>query len=184
MKRQKATRWVAALIAVAACLAVAGAVAALAGTGAARQPHPQPGLAASLPSCPKATICAFSGPNATGNEFRFPTSANHSKWIDFKKVSRPSGSPFDPDSVIDNSGSDIFVYDANGGKVAGPYCALGTRLRAYTFSDYLPVNGGTAPPPPSPSPGYKSQAYHPGWFFIQYNVNTCADPEPSPLPSS
>ena len=76
----------------------------------------------------------------------------------------------------------MWVYDAGGGKVAGPYCALGTSLRAYTFSDYLPVNGGTAPPPPSPAPGYTDQSYQPGWFFIQYSVNTCAVPVPKPLP--
>jgi hypothetical protein len=188
MKRQNATRMAAALVAMAACVAIAGAVAGLArttaGTTAGPKSHPEPGSAAALPSCPKATICAFSGPNATGKRFSFPTSANHSRWIDFSKVIRHKGSPFHPDSIIDNSGSDIFLYDAQGGKVAGPYCALGTRLRSYTFSDFVPVNGGTAAPPSPPAPGYKARTYQPGWFFIQYNVNTCVGPEPTPLPAN
>jgi hypothetical protein len=185
MERQKMTRWAAALAAVAAGVAIAGTMAAQAGSpGAKGRPDPVPQeAAAALPSCPSATICAFSGPNATGNEFTFPTGANHSKWIDFSKVSQPNGAPFHPNSIINNSNSDIWVYDVQGGKVSGPYCALGTTLRAYTFSDWLPVNGGTTPPPPSPSPGYTAQAYQPGWFFINYNVNTCVGPVATPLPT-
>ena len=183
MKRQKMTRLAAALVAAAAGVAFAGTVAAHALTAAGGRPGVAPAGAAALPSCPSATICAFSGSNATGNEFSFPTSANHSQWINFSSVSQPNGTPFHPNSIINNSNSDIWVYDAQGGLVAGPYCALGTSLRAYTFSDWLPVNGGTAPPPSPPAPGYTSQTYQPGWFFIQYNVNTCVGPIPMPLPS-
>jgi hypothetical protein len=184
MKRQTMTGLAAAFVAVAAGVAVAGTVAAQAGHGATGRPHPAPQVAAAaLPSCPSATICAFSGPDATGSEFTFPTGANHSAWIAFTKVSQASGTPTDPNSIINNSGSDIWVYDAIGGKVAGPYCALGTSQRAYNFSDWLPVNGGTTPPPPSPSPGYTPQTYTPGWFFINYNVNTCVGPPATPFPS-
>jgi hypothetical protein len=193
MKRQKMTQLAAALVVVAAGVAVAGTVAAQAGPAAEGRPDPAPQAVAAphavahlagndLPACATATICAFSGPNATGTEFSFPTSANHSQWINFSNVSQPSGTPFHPDSIINNSGSDIWVYDASGGLVAGPYCALGTSLQAYTFSDWQPVNGGTAPPPPSPSPGYTPAPYQPGWFFINFNVNTCAGPVSTPLP--
>ena len=189
MERQKMTRLAVALFAVAAGAAIVATVAAQAGPGPARpgamsKPDPAPqAAAAALPSCPGATICAFSGPDATGHEFSFPTLANHSSWKEFEHVSQPSGTPFDPQSIINNSGSDIWAYDVIGGKVAGPYCALGTDQRAYNFSDYLPVNGGTTPPPPSPSPGYTPQTYIPGWFFINYNVNTCAGPVATPLPT-
>jgi hypothetical protein len=89
--------------------------------------------------------------------------------------------PFDPNSIINNSGSDIWIYDAEGGLVAGPYCALATTLRAYTFSDWLPVIASSATP--TPSPEYTPKAYTPGWFFINYNVNTCVGPAATPFPS-
>lgn len=171
MKRHKMTRLAVALVAVAAGAAIAGTVAAQAGTATGDRP----GLAsaAALPSCPSATICIFSGSGATGTQVNFPTSGYHSAWLNFDSV--PNG--FHPNSLINNSGSDIWVYDAQGGDVAGPYCALGTSLRAYTFTDWLPVNSGT------PSEGYVTQTYQPGWFFINYNVNTCVGPVPTPLPS-
>jgi hypothetical protein len=188
MRRQEKTRWAAVLAGAAVVAAVAGTVAAQARTGAKGRPDPVVQAVATLPQCPKdgtttPSICIFSGPNATGTQLDFPTSGYHSQWINFDSVNNGNG--FHPNSLIDNSGSDIWVYDAGGGKVAGPYCILGTSQRVYnTGTDWVPVNGGTAPPPPTPSPDYTPQAYQPGWFFIQYNVNACTTPPPTPLPSA
>ena len=174
MRRQKIA-WSAGVISAAALVAVAGTVAAQAGTGAAGRSHSAL-TAATLPSCPSATICVFSGQDATGTQQNFPTSANHSRWIAFSTVVG-----FPPESIINNSGSDIWVYDeANadaGNSIAGPYCAFGTSQRDYTFTDWVQTNGGTS------SQGYSAQSYQPDNFFIQYNVNTCATPTSSPPPS-
>lgn len=194
MKRQKMTQLAAAVVVVAAGVAIAGAVTAHAGPQVAGRPDPAAqavaaphtlahGAAARVPTCPTATICAFNGPNATGAEFTFPTSANHSQWISFNQVSQASGSTFHPNSIINNSGSDVWVFDWGAGLVGGPYCALGTNLRPYTFSGWQPVNGGTAPPPPSPTPAYTPATYQPGWFFVNLNVNTCAA-VPTPTPTA
>jgi hypothetical protein len=167
MKRQQITR-PAALLSVVAVVAAAGGVAAQAGTGAERRLN-QVSAATGLPTCPSATICTFSGPDATGTRADFPASEFHSAWTNFDKAAG-----FHPASIINNSQSDIWVYDED--LEAGPYCAFGSGLKSYTFSDWTPVNGGT------PSQGYTTQGYQPGWFFIQYNVNTC-DTQPPPLPS-
>ena len=129
--------------------------------------------AASLPSCPSGMVCAFS---ADGTQVNFPTSGNSSNWIDFDSVVG-----FHPTSIINNSGSDIWLYDAaagsSGGTTGGPYPAFGTSLRQYTFTTWVPVNGGTS------SQGYTAQTYQPGWFFINFGVNTCVGPAPTPLPT-
>ncbi len=181
MTRQMMTRSVVAAVAVVAGAAMAAIAGAQAGARTAGTPVPAPAVAAaSLPPCPSRTVCIFKDANAGGAQVNFATSDYHSAWIRFRSV--PNG--FSPDSIIDNSGSDVWVYDASGGLVAGPYCLLGTSLISYnTNSDWLPINGGTAPPPPTPSPEYTPEPYQPGWFFIQYNVNTCATPPPTPLPS-
>jgi Peptidase inhibitor family I36 len=182
--RRQTQKWSAVLAAAAAVVAVAavaetlGAQAKVAAPGhhaAPREPN--------APSCTAArTICAFSGPNGTGREFEFATSDNHSHWTDFKKVTHPSGAaPFHPDSIINNSGSDIWVYDsaaaAKHSTVAGPYCAFGSdSTHIYNFSDWVPVDGGTK------HQGYVTRAYQPGWFFIQYNVNACATRPSAALP--
>jgi hypothetical protein len=149
MRRQKIAWSAAGIISATALVAVTGTVVAQARTGEAGRSHSAL-TAADLPSCPSATICAFTGPDATGTQANFPTSANHSQWIDFDSVVG-----FHPDSIINNSGSDIWVYDEqnadSGNPIAGPYCAFGTSLRDYTFTDY--------------------------------NVNTCATPTSSPPPS-
>jgi hypothetical protein len=173
MRRQR-TAWPAAgIISAAALVAVAGTVVAQARAEAAGRSHPA--RAAALPSCPSATICAFTGPDATGTQANFPTSANHSQWINFD-----AAAGFHPDSIIDNSGSDIWVYDQQnaeaGNPIAGPYCAFGTSQRDYTFTDWVETNGGTS------SQGYSAESYQPGWFFIQFGVNTCATPTSSPPP--
>lgn len=129
--------------------------------------------AATLPSCPSGMICAF---DADGTQVNFPTDGNSSKWIDFDSVVG-----FHPTSIINNSGSDIWLYDAaaeaNGGTTGGPYPAFGTSLRQYTFTTWVPVHGGTS------SQGYTAQTYQPGWFFINFGVNTCLGPAPTPLPA-
>jgi hypothetical protein len=168
MRRQKMTWSAAAIVTAAAAVAVGGTVVAQAGTGAAHR-H-----LTAQPTCPSATICAFTGPNETGTQANFPTSANHSQWIDFDSVVG-----FHPDSIINNSGSDIWVYDEqnadSGSSIAGPYCAFGTSLGSgYTFTDWLQTNGGKS------NQGYSSQSYQPGFFFIQYNVNTCGTQPPAP----
>lgn len=171
MKRQGMTLSAAVVIA-AAVAAIAGTVVAQARTGTESRPG-QVSTTAALPVCPTATICAFSGANATGTEEDFATSAHHSAWISFKSVIG-----FNPASIIDNSGSDIWVYDqanaAAGSSIAGPYCAFGTSLREYTFTDWTQVNGGTS------SQGYAAMSYKPDSFFIQYGVNTCATETPAP----
>ena len=175
MRRQKITWSAAAVVTAAAAVAIGGAMVAQARTGSAGRSHSAL-TAADLPSCPSATICAFTGPDATGTQANFPTSANHSQWIDFDSVVG-----FHPDSIINNSGSDIWVYDEQnadaGNPIAGPYCAFGTSLRDYTFTDWVQNNLGTS------SQSYSAESYQPGWFFIQYNVNTCATPTSSPPPS-
>jgi hypothetical protein len=129
--------------------------------------------AAAMPSSPSGTISAFTGLDATGTQVIFPTSGYHSEWIDFGSVVG-----FHPSSIINNSGSDIWIYDqenaAAGSTIAGPYCAFGTSLAYYNFISWMPVNSGTA------DQGYTSQTYQPGWFFIQYNVNTGATQPPAP----
>jgi hypothetical protein len=161
--------------AVATAIAVAGIAGTVVATARAETGHSAGAPAASLPACPSATICAFTGPDATGTQKNFPTSGYHSSWINFNT---PVG--FHPDSIINNSGSDIWVWDQqnerNGSSIAGPYCAFGTSQRDYTFTDWVQTNGG------KPNQGYASQSYQPGWFFIQYNVNTCATPTSSPPP--
>jgi hypothetical protein len=175
MRRQKIAWSAAGIISATALVAVTGTVVAQARTGSAGRSHSAL-TAADLPSCPSATICAFTGPDATGTQANFPTSANHSQWIDFDSVVG-----FHPDSIINNSGSDIWVYDEqnadSGNPIAGPYCAFGTSLRDYTFTDWVQNNLGTS------SQSYSAESYQPGWFFIQYNVNTCATPTSSPPPS-
>ena len=173
MRRQGMTWSAAVLIIAAASVAIAGTGTAVAHAKAGAERRPDLAAAAALPSCPSATICAFTGPAATGTQRNFSTSANHSQWIDFN-----SAAGFHPGSIINNSGSDIWVYDQqnadSGSTIAGPYCAFGTSLRFYTFTDWVQVNGGTT------SQGYTAQTYQPGWFFIQYNVNTCATQPPAP----
>jgi hypothetical protein len=182
--RRQARKWSAVLItavAVATVAAAAEMVAAQAKTGVRGRDALSQERAA--PSCnsPR-TICAFSGPNGSGRKFQFPTSGNHSHWINFDKVNGRRGSnPFHPDSIINNSHSDIWVFDAAAAAkhrtVAGPYCAFGSdSTHTYNFSDWVPINGGTK------SQGYATRAYQPGWFFIQYNVNTCATKPSAPLP--
>jgi hypothetical protein len=175
MRRQKIAWSAAGLISATALVAVTGTVVAQARTGSAGKSHSAL-TAADLPSCPSATICAFIGPDATGTQASFPTSANHSQWIDFDSVVG-----FHPDSIINNSESDIWVYDEenadSGNPIAGPYCAFGTSQRDYTFTDWVQNNLGTS------SQSYSAESYQPGWFFIQYNVNTCATPTSSPPPS-
>lgn len=140
----------------AATLALAATAAAgITGAVAAQARTPAPGRTATV-SCPAKTICAFSGASATGTEKKFATSAHHSSWDSFK-----SAAGFNPKSVIDNSGSDIWVYDQAAARAhhpkAGPYCAFGTSLRNYTFTGYTP-----------------------SFFFIQFNKNTCATAAPAP----
>lgn len=98
-------------------------------------------------SCPSRTVCAFPGHNWTGTPGDIPTADYHSRWIDFDSVVG-----FHPNSLIDNSGSDIWVIDRQSGVFA---CILG--------GDEADFEG-----------------WQPGWFFIQYNVNTCAT-QPSGL---
>lgn len=144
------------------------AKAARAGTVAERGSHAA--RAAALPSCPTATVCVFSGADATGTEEQFPTSQHHSAWMQFSSVV-----DFTPKSIIDNSGSDIWVFDSTdslaadhiAGPNAGPYCAFGTSQRDYTFSDWVPTGLHTA------NQGYQAVPYQPDEFFIQYNVNDC-----------
>lgn len=131
-------------------------VAAAVAAGAAVWPH-QTGVTAARaagPRCPNATICVFSGAAATGTEREFRTSAYHSAWINFDRAAG-----FHPRSIIDNSGSDIWVYDARTATVAagGPHCELGRGSHPGTFA-----------------------GYQPGWFFIQYNVDTCGIRPPVP----
>jgi hypothetical protein len=91
-------------------------------------------------------VCAFTGINYLGTEQCFPTADYHSKWIDFDSVAG-----FHPDSVIDNSNSDIWLKDAQNGAYT---CLLG----GYGIAQFI--------------------NWQPGWFYIQYNVNTCATPPP------
>ncbi len=170
MRRLRMTRPVIAVITAAAVAAITGTVVAQATTvsvhrhGRARE--------AVVATCPAATICAFSGTDETGTEAQFTTASSHSAWIDFDSVAG-----FHPASIIDNSGSDIWVYDQEnaeaGVSIDGqPYCAFGTSLQGYTFYNYA-LN--------SPDCDCYTQTYYqPGWFFIQYNVNTCETQPPPP----
>ncbi len=128
--------------------------------------------AATIPSTPSATISAFLGPDATGTQVIFPTSGYHSQWLTFQSVVG-----FNPSSIVNNSGSDIWVYcseSPDSPPITGPFCAFGTSLACYTFTSWLPVDGGT------PDQGYVSAPYVPDMFFIQYNVNTGATQPPAP----
>jgi hypothetical protein len=98
------------------------------------------------------------------------------EWIDFDKAAG-----FHPTSIINNSQSDLWEYDEDladaYSPTAGPYCVFGSDLNnLYTFTDWTPVNGGTS------SQGYTTDDYQPGWFFIQFKVNTCGT-QPPPPPS-
>lgn len=179
--RKRLAVLMASVAATATIAAAAGTVMAQAKTGVRGRGALSQARAA--PSCntPR-TICAFSGPNGSGRKFQFAISDNHSRWTNFKKVSNPNGSmPFRPHSIINNSKSDIWVYDAAAAAkhstVGGPYCAFGSdSTHIYNFSDWVPINGGTK------SQDYTTRTYQPGWFYIQYNVNTCATKPSSPLP--
>jgi hypothetical protein len=157
MRRRRVTLLAAGLVtlaAVATATATAGNIAVQSAKNS--DSHAARASLMALPSCPTATICAFTGANGTGTQENFPTSSYHSAWINFT-----TAAGFHPESIIDNSGSDIWMYDQqaaqSGDTTAGPYCAFGTSLRSYTFT-----------------------GYQPGWFFIQYNVNTCATQPPAP----
>jgi hypothetical protein len=91
-------------------------------------------------------VCAFTGSNYAGTEQCFPTADYHSKWIDFDSVVG-----FHPNSLADDSNSDIWLKDAQ----TGAYTCL---LGGYGISEFI--------------------NWQPGWFYIQYNVNTCATPPP------
>jgi hypothetical protein len=132
-----------------------------------------------VPVCPSGSVCLFSGANGTGSYVSFTTASYHSQWYDFDSV--PGG--FHPNSIINNSGSDIWVYDLENAQaggttatLAGPFPAFGAGQTVYNFSTWLPVNPGAS------DQGYTPAAYQPGWFFVNYNVNTCATP-PSTLPT-
>jgi hypothetical protein len=130
--------------------------------------------AAALPSCPSGMVCAF---NSDGTQVNFPTSGNHSQWLSFNSVVG-----FNPVSIINNSGSDIWLYDfqaaSSASRTGGPFPAFGTSLRQYQFNTWVPVSGGTS------TQGYTETTYRPGWFFVQFGVNTCVGPVPTPLPGS
>lgn len=163
--------------AVAAGLLAGGVPAANASTvskRAATRAESEPAAApAALPSCPSGMVCAF---DAAGNQVNFPTAGNHSQWLQFKNVVG-----FNPTSIINNSGSDIWIYDVEAAGTAqrtgGPFPAFGTSLRPYPFTTWEPINGGTT------SQSYTEVSYQPGWFFIQFGVNTCVGPAPTPLPT-
>jgi hypothetical protein len=93
-------------------------------------------------SCPSRTVCVFSGFNEIGSEGHIPTPEYHSTWFSFETI---PGVDFDPNSVVDNSGSDIWVLQSQTG-------------------DYLCIFGGE---------GVNFSGGPPDMFFIQYNVNTC-----------
>lgn len=117
-------------------------------------------------------ISAFTGPDGAGDAVDFPTSAYHSEWLTFESVVG-----FNPGSLINDSGSAMWVYNADPGSalITGPYCAFGSsQMTPYTFVSWLGDNLGTA------DQSYVAEYYQPAWFFIQYNVNTGIVQPPAP----
>jgi hypothetical protein len=131
-------------IASAAGIALTAPVAA----GAATHPGALPGVRPMRNNpCPVArTVCAFTGESGTGTEGDIPVPEYHSQSYPFDQVVG-----FHPDSLFDNSGSDIWVLDRSTNQVA---CILGGH-------------GGDF-----------ANGFQPGYFYIQYNVNTCSTAPP------
>ena len=99
-------------------------------------------------ACPYTrTVCVFAQHNYGGNPQPISVPGYHSAWLRFTAVAS-----FNPLSLIDNSGSDIWVYQDGSGE------------------ECIHADGSQSFP----------NGYIPDWFFIQYNVNTCPFPPVPP----
>jgi hypothetical protein len=99
-------------------------------------------------SCPSRTVCTFSETGQRGAQGNIYVPDYHSAWINFTSVTS-----FDPGSLWDNSGSDIWVAFSDNSE------------ECFTDGD---------------TPNFGSGPGDPNGFFIQYNVDTCATLPPAP----
>ena len=104
-------------------------------------------------------MCAFPNDDYTGNYLNFGGPAEFATdlfnwdWLFF--IAEGAGNP-NPGSINDNSGSIVWIYEANEPKSStNPFCIPIDSKRA-TYNDY-------------------------GWFYIEFGVTSCGN-YPTPLP--
>lgn len=105
------------------------------------------------PVCAAPNICLWNEANFQGSLHQdLPVADNHSQWIYFPKESEAG---FQPNSLVDNSGSAIYLYDKRD-------------------NEWSCVAGGIE------SNSLLNASF--GYFFITYNETDCSTGPPQPLP--
>lgn len=112
------------------------------------------------PDCPAKSICTWNeanfNPGGGGLSGNFPTGSNHSKWENFNVFVNNNGTAnFQPNSLVDNSGSAIYLYDKSDNEWS---CVSGSIEATSLLSNRF------------------------GYFFITFNESLCSTGPPTPLP--